>query len=88
MKSAASCRYRLNIKSTFAGGIAMVLGYFLSSALTARIRQLEKAARELERGNLEARVAVSGSDEMAGLARTFNQMAAQLHEAAACRFVA
>jgi signal transduction histidine kinase len=64
----------------FAGGIAMVLGYFLSSAVTERIRRLDRAAKEIQAGNLSVRVPVSGNDEVARLARTFNQMAAQLQE--------
>ena len=64
----------------FAGGIAMVLGYFLSSAVSERIRQLDQAAKEIQAGNLSVRVPVSGNDEVARLARTFNQMAAQLQE--------
>jgi signal transduction histidine kinase len=65
----------------FAGGIAMVLGYFLSSAVTERIRRLDQATKEIEGGNLTVRVPVTGKDEVADLARTFNQMAAQLQEA-------
>ena len=64
----------------FAGGIAMVLGYFLSSAVTERIRRLDQAAKEIQAGNLSVRIPVSGNDEVARLARTFNQMAAQLQE--------
>ncbi len=65
----------------FAGGIAMVLGYFLSSAVTERIHRLDQAAKEIEGGNLAVRVPVTGNDEVADLARTFNQMATQLQEA-------
>jgi signal transduction histidine kinase len=65
----------------FAAGIAMVLGYFLSSTVTERIRRLDLAAREIQSGNLSVRIPVSGNDEVAGLARTFNQMAARLQEA-------
>ncbi len=66
----------------FAGGIAMVLGYFLSSAITHRIRALDQAARQLQHGNLEVRLPVRGSDELAALATTFNQTAARLQDAA------
>jgi signal transduction histidine kinase len=65
----------------FASGIAMVLGYFLSSAVSERIRRLDKAAKEIQAGNLSVRVPVNGNDEVAELARTFNQMATQLQEA-------
>lgn len=66
----------------YAAGIAMVLGYFLSSALTDRIRSLEQAAEQVQQGQLEARVAVRGNDELAALGNTFNQTAARLQEAA------
>jgi signal transduction histidine kinase len=66
----------------FAGGIAMSLGYFLSTALTSRILTLGQAANELAQGKLGTRVSVRGQDEMASLARAFNEMAAQLEGAA------
>jgi signal transduction histidine kinase len=65
----------------FAGGIAMILGYFLSSTVTERVNLLKGAAEKLARGELEARVPVSGRDEVASLAQTFNQMAEQLQAA-------
>jgi signal transduction histidine kinase len=66
----------------FAGGIAMSVGYFLSAALTDRIAILSHAAQHIAQGELGARVVVSGNDEMASLARTFNEMALQLEDAA------
>jgi signal transduction histidine kinase len=62
----------------FASGIAMTLGFFLSAALTDRILQLGQAAQRVAEGRLDTRVAVTGRDEMAGLAATFNEMVAQL----------
>jgi signal transduction histidine kinase len=62
----------------FAGGIAMSLGYFFSAALTHRIMTLNVAAQAIAQGDLHTRVPVTGSDEMADLARTFNEMASQL----------
>jgi signal transduction histidine kinase len=66
----------------FAGGIGVSLGYFLSVSLTDRIASLNQAAKEIARGRLNARVQVTGQDEIAGLAHTFNDMAAQLEQAA------
>ncbi len=66
----------------FAGGMAMALGYFLSSALTDRIQILNRAARSISEGQLGVRIAVHGRDEMALLGQSFNEMAAQLQEAA------
>jgi len=65
----------------FAGGMAMVLGYFLSSTITDRIYLLKDAAEKLAEGDLQVRVPVSGRDEVAALAITFNQMASQLEAA-------
>lgn len=65
----------------FAGAMAMALGYFLSTALTDRIARLDSAARDIARGELEARVPVKGRDELAVLAQTFNQMANRLQAA-------
>ena len=65
----------------FAGGIAMILGYFLSSTVTERIHLLKGAAEKLAKGDLETRVPVNGRDEVAALSTTFNQMAEQLQAA-------
>ena len=66
----------------FAGGIAAAIGYFFSSALTRRVARLEEAAQAIAEGDLETRLPVEGRDEIASLARTFNEMAAQLQSAA------
>jgi signal transduction histidine kinase len=65
----------------FAGGIAMILGYFLSSTVTERINLLKHAAQELAQGALQTRVPVSGRDEVSSLASAFNQMAEKLQAA-------
>jgi signal transduction histidine kinase len=62
----------------FAGGIAMILGYFLASTVTERINLLKGAAEKLAGGELQTRVPVNGRDEVAALSTTFNQMAEQL----------
>jgi len=62
--------------------MAMALGYFLSSALTDRLRLLDQAAKAIAAGDLDVRIPVRGQDEIALLARTFNQMAEQLQAVA------
>jgi len=62
----------------FASGMAMMLGYFISSTITNRINMLKIAAEKLAEGDLQTRVSASGRDEIAALANTFNQMAEQL----------
>jgi signal transduction histidine kinase len=65
----------------FAGGIAMILGYFFSSTVTERILSLKSAAEKIARGDLKTRVHITGRDELGALALTFNQMAEQLQAA-------
>lgn len=65
----------------FASGIAMSLGLFLSTALTDRIRLVERAAQSVSRGRLDVRIEPQGKDEMARLARSFNEMTARLQAA-------
>jgi signal transduction histidine kinase len=65
----------------FASGMAMALGYFISSALTDRIDQVKCAADALSKGKLETRVTVSGNDEVAALGKAFNAMASRLQAA-------
>ncbi|HJR81978.1 MAG TPA: ATP-binding protein [Anaerolineales bacterium] len=62
----------------FAGGIAMILGYFLSGTVTERIDLVRNAAEKLSRGDLQTRVPVQGRDEVSALAAAFNRMAEQL----------
>lgn len=65
----------------FASGMAMALGYFISSALTDRITQVKGAADSLAEGNLDTRVTVNGNDEVAALGQAFNEMASRLQAA-------
>ncbi|HEX2993029.1 MAG TPA: HAMP domain-containing protein, partial [Anaerolineales bacterium] len=48
----------------FAGGIAMILGYFFSTTVTERIQSLKEAAEKIAGGDLETRVPVAGRDEL------------------------
>ncbi|MCO6452996.1 MAG: HAMP domain-containing protein [Caldilineales bacterium] len=65
----------------FATGIALSLGYFVSAALNDSIAELNRGAQAISRGDLETRVPEAGNNEMAELAQTFNDMAAQLQAA-------
>ncbi len=64
----------------FAGAIALVFGFFVSSAITESIREMGKAAEQVAQGKLETRLEVRGNDELAEFARTFNWMATNLQE--------
>ncbi|PKN99297.1 MAG: hypothetical protein CVU42_08585 [Chloroflexi bacterium HGW-Chloroflexi-4] len=65
----------------FAGGIAVALGSFFTSALIDRISRLELATHSIESGDLSTRADIPGKDEIAALADSFNKMALQLESA-------
>ncbi|WP_188189618.1 sensor histidine kinase [Nonomuraea sp. SYSU D8015] len=76
---------------------AVVLALLATRSVLRPVRELGRAARLLGEGELRTRIAVSGSDELADVARTFNNTAAELErhvkqlremEADARRFVA
>lgn len=83
------------------GGVALafavVLALLATRGVLRPVRELGRAARLLGEGELRTRIAVRGSDELADVARTFNNTAAELErhveqlrgmEADARRFVA
>lgn len=69
----------------FAAIIATSYGIFVSASVTDHLRRLAETAQEVAEGNLDARVPVSGRDEVAQAGMAFNEMAAQLEQAAADR---
>lgn len=54
------------------------LGYLLAKGLVHPIKQLNEAVRHITTGNLEHRIPVHGSDEVAELGANFNTMSNQL----------
>jgi signal transduction histidine kinase len=65
------------------GVIALALAliiYPITRGITARLERLKTSVRELGEGNLAARVAVEGNDEVAVLARSFNESAARVEQ--------
>ncbi|MBQ0904453.1 HAMP domain-containing sensor histidine kinase [Micromonospora sp. U21] len=92
---------RLATLAWLTGGLSLVLAVLLA-LLAARgvlrpVRELGRAARQLGEGDLTTRLAVRGADELADVARTFNDTAGTLErqvgelrrmEADARRFVA
>ncbi len=64
----------------FAGSIALIFGFFVSSAITEGIRELARAAEQIAQGKLETRLDVRGNDELAEFGTTFNWMAQSLQE--------
>jgi signal transduction histidine kinase len=62
----------------FAGVISVISVQLISSTITERIHDLMAAARRVAKGDFSARAATEGNDELAELAKTFNDMAADL----------
>src|SRR5690606_28988749 len=58
--------------------IALIPGLIAARSVLRPVRELRKAARSMGSGQLDTRIKVRGSDELADLARTFNESAARL----------
>lgn len=80
LKSLRSSYYLRTGLSTFLFALlaTLLVGLSLFFLLTQRLRQLSSAVRAFERGELDRRLAVRGSDELGALGRAFNDMAASI----------
>ena len=58
---------------------ALIAVYFISERVTAPLREISNAAKSFAKGKFDVRVLVHGSDEVAELASTFNNMAESLN---------
>jgi len=61
-----------------AGAVAMVFVWFLSRGMTSPLREMAAAAGAMAQGDYSRRVTATSHDEVGALARTFNEMAAEL----------
>ncbi len=68
-----------------AGGLGLLLGLGIARGLSAPLGRLATAARRISQGDLSQRVPISGSEEVADLARAFNEMATGLEQAETLR---
>jgi histidine kinase len=64
---------------------ALLVSLFLSRRIVAPVRTLTVASQHIAEGHYDERVQVNGSDEIAQLARRFNQMAMQLEQVESMR---
>lgn len=64
----------------FAGLSALTIGFFASKTMTDRLGKLHDATQALARRDFTIRLNISGNDEIAQLADTFNGMARNLQE--------
>lgn len=63
--------------------IAVVPALLAARSVLRPVRDLRRAAQSMGRGRLDTRIEVRGADELAGLARTFNETAGALERSVA-----
>ena len=63
--------------------IALVPALLAARSVLRPVRDLERAAAGIGRGELDTRIEIKGSDELADLARTFNDASTKLQESVA-----
>ena len=78
-------RHRLLASGVIALALAVVLGALAAAVLAARVRRLDRAARRIADGRFDEPVADSGSDEVARLATTFDEMRMRLERTETAR---
>jgi two-component system, NtrC family, nitrogen regulation sensor histidine kinase NtrY len=83
-RSVVSLERRIRWLALGVGAVGLLLGLLLSwwgaARVTRPVQKLVAAAREVSQGNWNTRVDVRGNDEIGQLAKSFNQMTAQLVE--------
>lgn len=62
----------------FASALSFIVIYAFTAKLTSPLRQMSAATKAYAKGDFSKRVKAHGSDELAGLCRSFNQMATAL----------
>lgn len=70
--------YRFGLASMISITMTGLLTYYLSQRMTAPLRELHRAARQIARGQFDQRVKVTTRDELSELGETFNDMAQEL----------
>jgi signal transduction histidine kinase len=76
----AFIRRRILLGGLLAFVLAVLAGYLVARALTARVSRLERAAHQVAAGDFSTRVRVDSADELGRLAAAFAQMQRQLSE--------
>ncbi len=66
----------------FAVIISTTFGIFVAANVTDNLKKLASSAQQIATGNLDTRVTIRGKNEVAQVGTIFNEMAAQLQEAA------
>jgi signal transduction histidine kinase len=76
----ASARFNFHLLLIIAAIIIGLVAFPIVRGLTGRLERLQRGVDSLGRGDLGARVHVEGSDEIAGLATSFNRAASQIEQ--------
>jgi signal transduction histidine kinase len=76
----ASFADALLLAALAAGGVAILVSLFLSRGITAPVRALTDASRDIADGQYSKRVVSNSPDELGELAHSFNQMAEKLEQ--------
>ncbi|WP_417731820.1 response regulator [Rosistilla oblonga] len=74
-------RQRIVWLSLMATLVAMLIGTLTAISMSRRLHRLSAAAEAIGRGELQTTVAITGRDEVAGLAAQFNAMSGELAQA-------
>ena len=78
--SAMAVEARTSAEAAAAGAAALALGALIVRQITQPLDKLSGAAQRINAGDLTARVEIQGDDEIAAVARSFNQMADGLQQ--------
>ena len=74
----ALIKRQILIAGLIALAVALVGGYYAASALSKRVKRLERGAGEVAAGNFSAPIPIDSEDELGQLARAFNEMQSRL----------
>ncbi len=69
-----------SVSGVISGFLALVVVFFLSRGMTSPVREMVAATEAMARGDFSHRITASSHDEIGTLARSFNEMAAELAE--------
>ena len=79
--SIVAVRLRFAIGAAAAVAIALILGFFISLRIVRPVKTLAEGARRIGAGHYDQHIALTTRDELADLARAFNEMARDLSAA-------
>ncbi|MEW5747016.1 MAG: PAS domain S-box protein [Nitrospirota bacterium] len=78
IKSAEAVQKNILITVAAAFFISLVLGFLISRSISRPIAELRRAAAAIGKGQLDTSIAITAKDEVGELAKSFNDMAAEL----------